>query len=126
MTFKVGDVKDLHAITATVERYMSAAKSGTGADMKEAFHPEATCYGYVGEALAFSGPIATLCEWHQTNGKAKDIKAMITNIDLVGTIAHVRVEAENWTSLKFTDMFLLLKLDGRWTIMNKVFHLHAE
>jgi len=94
--------------------------------MKEAFHPEATCYGYVGEALAFSGPIATLCEWHQTNGKAKDIKAMITNIDLVGTIAHVRVEAENWTSLKFTDMFLLLKLDGRWTIMNKVFHLHAE
>jgi hypothetical protein len=37
----------------------------------------------------------------------------------------VRVEAENWTGLKFTDMFLLLKLDGRWTIVNKVFHLHA-
>jgi hypothetical protein len=50
---------------------------------------------------------------------------LITNIDRVGTIARVRVEAENWTGMKFTDMFLLLGLEGRWAIVNKVFHLHA-
>jgi hypothetical protein len=48
---------------------------------------------------------------------------LITNIDLVGTIAHVRVEAENWTG---TDMLLLLELEGRWAIVNKVFHSHAH
>ena len=31
---------------------------------------------------------------------------IITNIDLVATIAHVRVEAEDRTEMKFTDMFL--------------------
>jgi hypothetical protein len=30
---------------------------------------------------------------------------IITNIDRVGTNAHVRVEAENWAEMKFTDMF---------------------
>ena len=29
----------------------------------------------------------------------------ITHIDLVATIAHVRVEAENRTEMKFADMF---------------------
>jgi hypothetical protein len=51
---------------------------------------------------------------------------LITNIDLVGTIAHVRVEAENGAEMKFRDMFLLLELEGRWAIVNKVFHLHAR
>jgi hypothetical protein len=126
MGVAVGDVAELAAVTSTVGKYMAAAKSGTGADMKKAFYENATCYGYVGEKLAFAGPIQALCDWHETNGKAHDVNALITNIDLVGTIAHVRVEAENWTGLKFTDMFLLLKLDGRWAIVNKVFHLHAQ
>jgi hypothetical protein len=125
MSVKVGDVAELAAVTSVVQTYMAAAKSGTGADMKKAFYKDATCYGFVGEKLAFPGPIQTLCDWHETNGKANDVNALITNVDLVGTIAYVRVEAENWTGLKFTDMFLLLKLDGRWTIVNKVFHLHA-
>ena len=27
--------------------------------------------------------------------------------------------------LRFPDVFTLLKVDGQWKIMNKVFHLHA-
>jgi hypothetical protein len=49
---------------------------------------------------------------------------VIANIDLVSTVAHARVEAENWTGRKFTDLFLLIKLHGQWKIVNKVFHLH--
>jgi hypothetical protein len=36
----------------------------------------------------------------------------------------VRVETDNWTGHRFTDFFNLLKRDGQWKIMNKVFHLH--
>ena len=39
-------------------------------------------------------------------------------------VATVRLESDNWTGLRFTDLFNLLKTDGRWQIMNKVFHLH--
>ena len=31
---------------------------------------------------------------------------LITHIDLMRTIAHVRVEEETWTDMKFADMFL--------------------
>ena len=54
-----------------------------------------------------------------------DVKTEITDIDVVGTIATVRLESDNWTGHKFTDFFTLLKVDGTWKIMNKVFYLHA-
>ena len=44
---------------------------------------------------------------------------------VVGTIAAVRVESDNWTGHRFSDFFTLLKVDGQWKIMNKVFHLHG-
>jgi hypothetical protein len=36
-------------------------------------------------------------------------------------VATVRLELDDWTGHQFT----LLKVDGQWKIMNKVFHLHA-
>ena len=44
---------------------------------------------------------------------------LITNIDLLATMAHVRVAAKNGAEMKFTDMFLLLELKGRWVIVNE-------
>jgi hypothetical protein len=45
-------------------------------------------------------------------------------MDIVGTIASVRVETDDWTGHRFTDFFNVLKLDGEWKIMSKIFHLH--
>ena len=56
---------------------------------------------------------------------ATDLDARISNIDIEGTVATVRLEADKWTGNRFTDFFTLLKLDGNWLIMNKVFHLHS-
>ncbi|MEO1848659.1 MAG: nuclear transport factor 2 family protein [Pseudomonadota bacterium] len=30
----------------------------------------------------------------------------------------------NWAADRYTDLFTMLKVDGQWKIMNKVFHLH--
>ena len=45
--------------------------------------------------------------------------------DVVDTIATVRLELNNWAGSRYTDLFTLLKVDGEWKIMNKVFHLHS-
>jgi len=50
----------------------------------------------------------------------------ITNIDIESTIATARVELDNWIGHKFTDMFTLLKTEGEWKIISKVFYLHPE
>ncbi len=56
---------------------------------------------------------------------ATELQVRIASIDLIGTVANVRLELDNRTGYRFTDMFTLLKVDGEWKIMNKVFHLHA-
>ena len=117
-------VSEYDAIAKTVQHYLDGARSGRGADMKPAFHQDATIFGYVGPDL-FAGPIQGLFDWNDQNGPAKDLQARIASIDIVGTIAAVRLETDNWTGHRFTDLFTLLKVDGEWKIMNKVFHLHA-
>ncbi len=110
-------------ITKTVQHYIDGAKSGKGADMKPAFHKDATIFGYVGEDL-FAGPIQILFDWNDQNGPATELEANIARIDVIGTVATVRLELDNWTGSRFTDLFTLLKVDGEWKIMNKVFYLH--
>ncbi len=117
-------VNEYDAIARAVQHYINGAKSGKGDDMKPAFHEDATIFGYVGADL-FAGPIQQLYVWNDQNGPATGLQARIASIDLIDTVATVRLELENWTGHRFTDLFTLLKVDGEWKIMNKVFHLHA-
>ena len=118
------EAREHNAIAEVVQHYIDGAKSGRGDDMKPAFHEDATIFGYVGADL-FAGPIQQLFAWNDENGPASGLDARIANIDLVDTVATVRLELDNWTGHRFTDLFTLLKLDGEWKITNKVFHLHA-
>ncbi len=111
-------------IAKVVRHYIDGAISGKGDDMKPAFHEDATIFGYAGDDL-FAGPIQKLFDWNDENGPATGLQARIASIDLIDTVATVRLELENWTGSRFTDLFTLLKLDGEWKIMNKVFHLHS-
>lgn len=119
------DINEYDAIESLIQHYIDGAKSGRGDDMKPAFHNEATIFGYVGDDL-FAGPIQNLYSWNDANGPAKDIVTKIISIDIVGTVASVRLESDNWTGHRFTDFFNVLKINGQWKIMNKIFHLHAQ
>ncbi len=118
------DVHEHDWIAKTVQHYIDGAKSGNGDDMKPAFHKDATIFGYAGADL-FAGPIQQLFDWNDENGPAAELQARIASIDVVGTVATVRLELNNWTGSRYTDLFTLLKVDGEWKIMNKVFHLHS-
>jgi len=118
-------VSERDTIAAVIQKYIEGGISGKGDDMKPAFHEGATIYGYIGPDL-FGGPIQGLYDWNDSNGPAAHLKTNIANIDIEGTIATARVELDNWTGHKFTDMFTLLKTDGEWKIISKVFYLHPE
>lgn len=116
-------VNEVDAITKVMQAYIEGARTGKGATMKPAFHDDATICGYVGPDL-FAGPIQGLYDWNDTNGPATGIQSCFTSIDVVGTAASVRLDADNWTGHRFTDFFNLVKIDGRWKILSKVFYLH--
>lgn len=112
-------LNEYDAIVKTIQHYIVGAKSGRGADMKPAFHQDATIFGYIGADL-FAGPIQQLFDWNDQNGLATGVQARIASIDTFDTIATARIEIDNWTGHRFTDLFTLLKVDGEWKIMNKV------
>ena len=125
MTTEVSNVTEHDAIAKVVQHYIDGAKSGRGDDMKLAFHKDATIFGYAGTDL-FAGPIQQLFAWNDNNGPATGLQVRIASIDVIGTVATMQLELDNWTGHRYTDLFTLLKVDGEWKIMNKVFHLHAE
>lgn len=122
---KMTDVDDREAITCAIQTYVDGGKSGKSSDMKPAFHDGAIIYGYARTDL-FGGPIQILFDWVDTNPPASELKSNITTIDIEGTVATARVELDNWSGRTFTDMFTLLKTDGKWKITSKVFYLHTE
>ena len=48
----------------------------------------------------------------------------MVSIDIINTIAAVRLELDDWNGHRYTDLLTLLKANGEWKIMNKVFHEH--
>ena len=117
------NLSDYEAIAETVQHYIDGAKSGRGADMKPAFHQDATIFGHAGASM-MAGPIQQLFDGIDQNPGATELQARIASIDVINTIATVRLELDNWSGKRYTDMFTLLKAGGEWKIMNKVFHLH--
>ena len=118
------NTKDRDAIVQALKVYVKGAISGKGEDMKPAFHEDATIFGYVGADL-MAGPIEQLYAWNDENGPATGLQVEIADVDIVDTVATARLELDDWTGYRFTDLFTLLKVYGEWKIMNKVFHLHS-
>jgi hypothetical protein len=116
-------LSEYEAITETVQPYIDGVKAGRGPDMQPAFHQDATIFGYA-EGDLFAGPIQMLFDYVDDDDPATGLQARIVSIDIVDTVAAVRLELENWNGHRYTDLFTLLKVDGVWKIMNKVFHQH--
>ena len=71
------NITEYKAIRDTIEHYLRGARSGKGADMRPAFHEQATIFGYVGPDL-FAGPIEGLFEWNDNNGAAVDVVPQVS------------------------------------------------
>ncbi len=94
MSTATSNVSEYDVIAKVVQHYIDGAKSGRGDDMKPAFHNDATIFGYVGDDL-FAGPIQRLFAWNDENGPATGLQARIASIDLIDTVATVRLELDN-------------------------------
>jgi hypothetical protein len=113
------------AIAATLETYIAAARTGDGARMRGAFLDTAHIRGsYDGKPVDWS--LAEFCGRIAAHGPAADVTARVVAIDLCGSAAMARLEAENWRGTRYTDFFVLLREGGEWRIASKVFYAHTR
>ncbi|MBY0461309.1 MAG: nuclear transport factor 2 family protein [Gemmataceae bacterium] len=117
--------EDYEAIAAVLNMYVEGGRTGNAKRMTEAFHPSATIHGHTKGAL-LSGPIQALFDFVSSNPPAKGLRAQVCNITVSGTVASARMELSNWNGVRFTDLFALLKTDGAWRIITKVYDAHAD
>jgi hypothetical protein len=117
-------VQEYDAILACLQQYVEGGRAGKSEVMKPAFHELATIAGYLGEEL-IAAPIAGLFDWVDNNPPAEGLQLRVGSVDVQGSIASVRLEMDNWGGHRFTDMMTLLKTDGEWKVMSKVFYLHG-
>ena len=116
--------QDHELISKAIQPYLDGAKAGKGDVMKPAFHESATVYGYLGDTLV-QGPIKLIYDWTDSLGPAPMINPRIVKVDVAGTTASARLEVDDWQNYRFTDTFNLMKIEGKWLIVNKIFHTHA-
>lgn len=50
---------------------------------------------------------------------------VIARIDIVGTAASARIDTNDISGFCFTDFFNLLKVEGRWLVVSKIYHTHV-
>ena len=116
-------------ILKTLQLYIDGGKQGKSDLMRAAFHPEASFFGYAGERLAVG--TAFLFDWIDRNGPAPDIEPRVLSVDIMETIAVVRLEVAGWSGnlagsgVRMSDIFTLIRMPDGWKIIQKAFHWHS-
>jgi hypothetical protein len=112
-------------IAATIQTYIDGARQGDASLMRSAFLPGATVSGsYGGKPTDWT--LEEFCAAIAKGGPATNLKARIAGIEVSGSAAMARLEAENWRGTRYTDFFVLLHRAGEWRIASKVFFAHAR
>jgi hypothetical protein len=116
--------QDFEDVVATVAKYVEGLRVGNIANLNQAFHKDAIMYGFTNGDL-LGGPIENLYEFVEKNGSATDIKTRVDILAITPTTAVVRVDMENDAiGANYTDFHTLIKLDGNWQIIAKVYHMY--
>ena len=119
------------AIVETVQYYIEGSRAGRSELMRPGFHADATIVGYFGGDLIFA-PIQKLFDLIDGNGPAPEIEPRFASIDMLETIAVVRLEVDHWSGhvvgpdARMSDLFNLVKTEAGWRISQKMFHLQSQ
>ncbi|EMF53812.1 MULTISPECIES: nuclear transport factor 2 family protein [Streptomyces] len=115
-------VADHIAITEVLEKYNQGVAKADSSIMKPAFAEEATIFGVENGKLS-GGAITALYQGIDRDfHPSPEGRAVIAYINVTGTAANARVDTNDVSGLCFTDYFNLLKVDGTWTIVSKIYH----
>jgi hypothetical protein len=114
---------DEAAIRQTVQYYFDGGKNRDSVALRKAFHPDARMlFAKDGKLVVvpIGEYIARVAENRLKPGEVDSTKRRVAEVDVAGDAALAKVELERPDAL-VTDYMSLLKVDGRWMIVNKIY-----
>lgn len=124
-------LNDYDEIIKAMQPYIDGCKAGKSELMRPAFHRDAIFVAYAGGNLLF-GPAQIMYDWVDGNGPADDIKPDFASVEILKTIAMVRLEVYGWSGklagagVHMSDLFTLIKTQEGWKISQKMAHWHTD
>ncbi|VVM36491.1 hypothetical protein PS862_02804 [Pseudomonas fluorescens] len=119
---KAVPTSEYNAVIATANQYVEGLRVGSAEGVAQAFHKDAVMYGFTnGELLG--GPIQNLFDFVRKNGNAPEITTRLDVLAITPTTAVVRVDMEkDAIGADYNDYLTLIKIDGTWKVIAKVYH----
>jgi hypothetical protein len=115
----ISDADD-EAIRATIQHYFDG-----GYEMRKGFYPDANML-YVRDGALHQVPIKDFLSRVEANADMPrgEVTKSIVTIDRFGNVAVAKLELKRPSSLIY-DYMSLLKIDGEWLIVNKIFDMET-
>lgn len=119
---------DRQQIEAVIQVYFDCMYESSNDKARAAFHPDAWITGYLpsGYQHMTASEFGDFVASQQPSPKSKGEEAQleIISLEVAGHTAVARVR-DAYLGLVFMDTLSFIQLEGRWLILNKLFHVEA-
>lgn len=119
-------IEEYEAVEKAAEKFVRSVAEGDSSYAKELFIDEAVLFGYLDGELEH-GSIEQFYNNVDTISGGENFNARIDILLLEETLAVVRVLEEGWGDrIDFTDVLLLLKMNGEWKCVAKAYNQNSN
>ena len=120
------EISEYEAVEKAAEKFVKSVAEGNSEYARELFIDEAVLFGYLDGDLEH-GSIEQFYDNVDSVAAGDDFNARIDVLLLEETLAVVRVLEESWGGrIDFTDVLLMLKMDGEWKAVAKAYNQNSE
>ncbi|MEM7545876.1 MAG: nuclear transport factor 2 family protein [Pseudomonadota bacterium] len=118
-------VDDAAAVEAVMNEYIAGTRNRDVPRLKAIFHEKAVMTGYLGPDLLVGGP-EPFYGALEANEVGDDYAAHVAEVSITGATAQGRIVEDNLIGFSFVNDFHLIKTDGAWKIISKLFHHNSS
>lgn len=117
---------EYEAVVAAANCYVDAMRLGSSKRAREGFHADGGIYGYV-QGEFRGGSISNFFEYLDEHPEGNEIRAHMDVIAITSTTAIVKAEVEMPApETDYSDFLAMVKIDGKWMIVAKIFHSYEK
>lgn len=119
-------IAECEAVEAAAMKFVKSVAEGNSTYARELFTDEAVLFGFLDGKLEH-GSIEQFYHNVDTISGGADFKARVDVLFVEETLAAVRVLEEGWGGrIDFTDVLLLLKMNGEWKCVAKAYNQNSN